>query len=219
MGRFINADALVSTGQGILGNNMFAYCNNNPIIYADPTGTKGKIWFQLFEDHDPGYIHRAVQVHILATKNAEAAIYSSEYYMPGVGRADIVCLQSGEMWEIKYGGSTADARTAGINNADTQLERYLLKVAPFKKGRVNAFSGTFVISQDTTLYQITYCTPEQGVVLYFVAQLNNSQGKADFIYAPHTLYEEQKAFVGMIVFAFVSGATSPFPQQEALTGT
>ena len=39
MGRFINADVLVSTGQGILGNNMFAYCGNNPVICLDPKGT------------------------------------------------------------------------------------------------------------------------------------------------------------------------------------
>ena len=38
IGRFINADSLVSTGQGVLGNNMFAYCNNNPVNYADPSG-------------------------------------------------------------------------------------------------------------------------------------------------------------------------------------
>ena len=37
-GRFINADALVSTGQGIIGNNMFAYCGNNPVNREDPTG-------------------------------------------------------------------------------------------------------------------------------------------------------------------------------------
>ena len=36
--RFINADALVATGQGLLGNNMFAYCNNNTVNYADPSG-------------------------------------------------------------------------------------------------------------------------------------------------------------------------------------
>ena len=36
--RFINADGYVSTGQGILGYNMFAYCNNNPVMYVDPTG-------------------------------------------------------------------------------------------------------------------------------------------------------------------------------------
>ena len=38
MGRFINADNYPSTGQDILGNNMFAYCNNNPVIYRDSSG-------------------------------------------------------------------------------------------------------------------------------------------------------------------------------------
>jgi len=38
VGRFLNADAFASTGQGILGNNMFAYCNNNPINRTDPLG-------------------------------------------------------------------------------------------------------------------------------------------------------------------------------------
>lgn len=38
MGRFLNADGLVSTGQGLLGNNMFTYCGNNPILNVDPAG-------------------------------------------------------------------------------------------------------------------------------------------------------------------------------------
>lgn len=38
IGRFINADALVSTGQGLLGNNMFAYCRNNPVSRIDISG-------------------------------------------------------------------------------------------------------------------------------------------------------------------------------------
>ncbi len=40
MGRFINADAFNATGQGLIGNNMFAYCNNNPLIFYDPSGTR-----------------------------------------------------------------------------------------------------------------------------------------------------------------------------------
>ena len=39
LGRFLNSDSYASTGQGILGNNMFAYCQNNPIAYVDPLGT------------------------------------------------------------------------------------------------------------------------------------------------------------------------------------
>ena len=37
-GRFLNADRYVSTGTGMLGYNMFAYCNNNPVMFTDPTG-------------------------------------------------------------------------------------------------------------------------------------------------------------------------------------
>ena len=38
MGRFINQDSYVSTGTGLLGYNMFAYCDNNPVNGWDPTG-------------------------------------------------------------------------------------------------------------------------------------------------------------------------------------
>ena len=40
--RFISADSYTSTGQGILGNNMFAYCGNNPVMGYDPTGYWGE---------------------------------------------------------------------------------------------------------------------------------------------------------------------------------
>ena len=38
LGRFISPDAFVATGQGQLGNNMFAYCNNNPVNFFDSDG-------------------------------------------------------------------------------------------------------------------------------------------------------------------------------------
>ena len=47
IGRFINADGYLSTGQGFLGYNMFAYCNNNPQTYCDPCGTCIHFWFLL----------------------------------------------------------------------------------------------------------------------------------------------------------------------------
>ena len=36
--RFINTDCYVSTGRGIAGYNMFAYCNNSPVSQLDPNG-------------------------------------------------------------------------------------------------------------------------------------------------------------------------------------
>lgn len=38
IGRFLNADSFASTGQGVLGYNMYAYCGNNPILFVDYTG-------------------------------------------------------------------------------------------------------------------------------------------------------------------------------------
>ena len=37
-GRFVNADGYLSTGQSIIGLNMFCYCNNNSINYQDING-------------------------------------------------------------------------------------------------------------------------------------------------------------------------------------
>ena len=42
--RFLNADAFAATGQGFVGNNMFTYCNNNPVNGADPYGTCFHRW-------------------------------------------------------------------------------------------------------------------------------------------------------------------------------
>ncbi len=50
-GRFINADVYASTGQGIIGHNMFAYCGNNPVCYSDPAGTFFLYdWWNAIED-------------------------------------------------------------------------------------------------------------------------------------------------------------------------
>jgi len=47
VGRFISADGYVSTGQGLLGNNMYAYCGNNPVMRIDPFGYK---WWEDFTE-------------------------------------------------------------------------------------------------------------------------------------------------------------------------
>jgi len=38
--RFVNEDIYYDTGVGLTGLNMFAYCNNNPVVNLDPSGTK-----------------------------------------------------------------------------------------------------------------------------------------------------------------------------------
>ncbi|AIO19041.1 tRNA nuclease WapA precursor [Candidatus Izimaplasma bacterium HR1] len=38
IGRFINSDGLLGEAGNILGHNMYAYCQNNPVMYTDPSG-------------------------------------------------------------------------------------------------------------------------------------------------------------------------------------
>ena len=41
--RFINYDSYASTGQGLVGYNMFVYCGNNPVNCEDPDGYR-PVW-------------------------------------------------------------------------------------------------------------------------------------------------------------------------------
>ena len=50
IGRFINADVLASTGQGIIGCNMYAYCLNNPVNLVDHLGNRPGDWFDSMDD-------------------------------------------------------------------------------------------------------------------------------------------------------------------------
>jgi len=62
--RFINADGLVSTGTSVLGFNMFAYCDNNPVNFTDSSGNyptySGILWngstFSKVPAHQLGYL-------------------------------------------------------------------------------------------------------------------------------------------------------------------
>ena len=40
-GRFLNADKHTDICAGVNGTNMFAYCNNNPVVFIDPSGEVG----------------------------------------------------------------------------------------------------------------------------------------------------------------------------------
>ena len=43
IGRFLNADSFASTGQGLIGNNIFGYCLNNPVLYLDNSGNSASL--------------------------------------------------------------------------------------------------------------------------------------------------------------------------------
>lgn len=57
IGRFINADAVIN--EGILGANLFAYCENNPIMYIDPDGY-GKTYVFYYDNPGSGFKDQAM---------------------------------------------------------------------------------------------------------------------------------------------------------------
>jgi len=192
IGRFICADVYIATGQGFIGNNMFAYCLNNPIMLTDFTGARAQVWQVIFDDHDPGYIHRAVQVHI----TIKYTFVKKEHVLPGVGRADIYDPKTHEMWEIKYGGSSDRMKVERILFADSQVSRYINGAKEklnsiYHKGYAGAFDGSFILYCNEVPYLITYDTPARGVILYYVTQLKQTEENAFAVY-PSKEYNRTK---------------------------
>ena len=186
--RFINADAYASTGQGMLGNNMFAYCLNNPICFADIDGEEAGLWGYLFADGDPGFIHRMVQLHILLVYNAEAFLYSKEFVMPGVGRADIIKPSTMEIWEIKYAGKVIQTR---IDLATSQVERYERAFSSVGRGSKGEFNGSFIINCIEKSYLISYTTPSEGVIIYTLTPLEEYSNSPFATFVPSTVPVEK----------------------------
>ena len=107
VGRFLNADVYVSTGQGILGNNMFAYCGNNPVVRIDENG---QLWLTTF-----------ITVTIFASIIAAPVIMISEPIVP-----DAVC-EAGKLYlnANNYNLSSLMFEHAFIGNGDKFTENNL----------------------------------------------------------------------------------------------
>ena len=95
MGRFINADAFASTGQGLLGNNMFAYCGNNPINYVDPSGQLFTDIFAVCVDGcgGPGAVYATSDGK---AQSDELLQYVLDYCIPSCGywaTASVTCME------------------------------------------------------------------------------------------------------------------------------
>ena len=154
---------------------MFAYCLNNPVNRVDSLGTAG-IWYYLIVEHDMGLIHRLVQAHILAN-NPNLYV---ELVLPGYGRADVVDVSVGAVWEVKHAGKDPMGRTA---IAAAQAAGYVGGVQGGVTvnglGAAGEFSGSFVIILGENTYCVEYSTPVDGVILYSVADIPRIKVPAD----------------------------------------
>ena len=85
VGRFLNADEFASTGQGILGYNMFAYCLSNPARHMDDAGTAAVELFDpygaIFDDREIiGYSSGGYHSYASFKARVGSAGYGNEWH-------------------------------------------------------------------------------------------------------------------------------------------
>ena len=203
LGRFINADSYASTGQGVLGNNMFAYCYNNPIGYVDENGDSA-IWWALLQLCRMGFVHMCVEAHILSkysTMGVEVELWLVNEKGTFVGRADVMI--GGQVWEIKHGGNDPATQNARIGTAQLQAKLYLDKTAVRNGNTVtclgpqNAFNGHFTVTVLDRSYYVEYTTPAEGAILYVITEIKRLK-EADYELMA-TPYEEPANAKTMVI--------------------
>ena len=114
--RFINADGYVSTGQGMLGNNMFAYCNDNPVSFVDKNGTD------------------AIYVVALGSDGIPIVGHAKLYYQD----------KSGKWYLTHFNGTDYDKSTAKVSNIPVYLsKKELLKKLDKGQYRYNYLIGDY----------------------------------------------------------------------------
>jgi RHS repeat-associated protein len=164
-GRFINADVLLKSNGSTLGENMYAYCLNNPVNGTDSHG----LMTLTFDE-----IHKQVQLDMINNQGRRMTsevhvVYDviDELWGTSYGFADVMDLATGEMWEIKPVGYP-------MTKAIYQLNMYVMNYKYSKrpgypsKARVGGRITMRSFDYDNILghYKITYWYANYGIVYY-----------------------------------------------------
>ena len=168
--RFINPDAYASTGQGILGTNMFAYCGGNPVNNFDSSGCIPRA----VEDR---YIHDEVLKYICGLDDTNSLQYTKTcIYFNGIdwyggwGFCDLYNSATGEVWELKKDSSSRRCSTVFAN---LQLGKYIngvLKYSPeldlCRPYTTIISDGHFFTSSILYEYEVNYRNEGNGILKY-----------------------------------------------------
>ena len=163
VGRFINADGLASTGQGLLGNNMFAYCNNNPANHHDPNGD---VLLPILSLADYYIVHKMVQCMVVASE-----WYAMEVHVLsplGRGYLDLYDPVTNQYYEVKHYAQLGTWATVN------QMEKYnsshifswmftdhMILESPEPGSRTN-ISGSF----EYFYWDVKYKSHGNGIITY-----------------------------------------------------
>ena len=122
LGRFINADAFASTGQGLLGSNMFAYCNNNPVIFADQNGFSLHATTVRINDGGAGHARFSLPIPIPVAPEADG-----ESLEENVGKLKDAITKSFARAKRTYDGEREDHHIVAENSTKAAPARAILE--------------------------------------------------------------------------------------------
>ena len=180
MGRFINADALVATGQGILGNNMFAYCRNNPVCRRDVSGATDEKCY----DDGTNLLHeeKSYEGGKISTGDSSGSGGNSGPQAPSGGGGEITLYRAASPAESSS-ATTTQSFSSGNNSyegskffATSQADAQKWGNAMYMDGNYKVISGTFN-SSVTASPGVIYYPRLDGIgpaYLIPLAALNNS---------------------------------------------
>ncbi len=144
MGRFINADSIVDTEQGLNSTNMFAYCGNNPVSRED---TEGRFFDTVFD--------------VISLAMSVADIISNPYdLMSWVGLVgDVVDLFPGvtgvgELAKVFRAADATVSTTVTINKTADSLDSVIDTANALKKSSPN----NSVFRSSTGTYEIEFAS-------------------------------------------------------------
>ena len=113
-GRFINADGFVSTGQGQLSANMFAYCENNPVNREDKNGQWGNIIIGALIGAVVGVIGQVVSDVVTSIANGEVTISNWQTYTGALVGGAVGGAILGGTGNVALANAAARAVTTGV---------------------------------------------------------------------------------------------------------
>lgn len=125
-GRFLNADKFVTTGQGVLSYNMFAYCLNNPVIFRDPNG------------------HEAVFFTLVAVATIFVSVVAAAIVVPTAVNHIINLINHATIDAQTQSSYTVDEAKTEINNI---VNKYGAEVGTFENGQIQINNSKKVTSR------------------------------------------------------------------------
>lgn len=128
IGRFLNADGYTSTGQGFIGNNMFAYCLNDSIKLYDPSGSSATSIKDLIK---PVAVAAVVLVKVVTMFKNTVVHFSNEMDVCTDGK---FCNDDLNEAEEPYGDKNHYGHTARLDGICADCVNYMVIPGDYPNG-------------------------------------------------------------------------------------